>query len=90
MAGRGEQPDSGFGIRLRAHRETAGLTQKELSDLAGVHSNTLARLERGEHEPAWPVVISLAKALKLDCTAFLATESVGEIEPGERPAGKRK
>ena len=63
-------PPSGFGPELRRVREEKGLTQKELGDAAGIHPNTVARLERGEVEPSWQVVLAAAKALGVDCTAF--------------------
>jgi len=39
------------GDDLRRTRRRAGLTQRELAELVGLHRNTLARLERGE----WPI-----------------------------------
>lgn len=54
------------GAELRALRRAAGLTQRELAAIVGLHRNTLARLERGE----WPINWKLA--LELQC----ATESL--------------
>jgi len=97
MAGRGDFPPSGFGSRARGLREGAGLTQKQLAEAVGLHPNTLAKLERGEHEPAWPIVLKIAAALGVSCEAFnaqdvapaAATEPAPPPEP-PRPAGKRK
>ena len=36
-----------FGERILLLRRRQGMTQKELGDEAGLHSNTIARLERG-------------------------------------------
>lgn len=54
------------GAELLALRRAAGLTQRELAAIVGLHRNTLARLERGE----WPIGWRLA--LELQC----ATESL--------------
>lgn len=93
MPGRGERGPTGFGSRLRNVRETKGLTQKQLGEAAGVHVNSIARLERGEQEPAWPIVLDLAKALGVDCTAFAGgaeAEVAKEREPdSEKPAPKK-
>ena len=62
MAGRGEVEPSGFGEKLREVREAKGLTQKQLADASDIHSNTIAKLERGEQEPNWPLGLKLVKA----------------------------
>ena len=64
-----KQP-TGFGERLRALRAAAGLTQAELARVAGCAANTVARVERGEQEPVWPLVLGLAKALGVCVSAF--------------------
>jgi transcriptional regulator with XRE-family HTH domain len=51
------------GKRIRGFRVDAGLTQLELKQASGVHENTIARLERGEHTATTPVLKKLAKAL---------------------------
>jgi transcriptional regulator with XRE-family HTH domain len=71
MAGRGKRPASGFGGRLRAIRQEKRLSQRELAEEAGCNTNTLAKLERGEQEPVWPLVLALARALGVEVTAFV-------------------
>jgi transcriptional regulator with XRE-family HTH domain len=44
------------GADLRHQRRCAGLTQRELAAIVGLHRNTVARLERGE----WPISDRLA------------------------------
>jgi transcriptional regulator with XRE-family HTH domain len=70
MTKQGGWPPTGFGARLRELREAKGLSQQKLADEAGCHRFTVAKLERGEQEPAWPLVLALAKALGVDCLAF--------------------
>jgi tetratricopeptide (TPR) repeat protein/transcriptional regulator with XRE-family HTH domain len=67
---------AGFGARLRACRETAGLSQPELADRAGLSIRAISDMERGRTQ--WPYRASLtrlADALGLGETAraeFLA------------------
>lgn len=49
--------------RLRARREQLGLSQPELSRRAGLHSETVGRIERGETDPRLSVVLVLADEL---------------------------
>lgn len=62
---------TGFGARLKALREAAGLTQQQLADLVGMKAQNVTRLETGGREPAWETVIRLAKALKVSTDDFL-------------------
>jgi transcriptional regulator with XRE-family HTH domain len=55
--------DPGFGPRLAALRELAGLSQVALGRAAGLTHQFLARLERGERNPGWRTVQLLARAL---------------------------
>lgn len=61
---------SGFGERLKEVRERAGLTQKELAERAGIYPTTLSKLERGQSEPAWPLVLALARVLNVPADVF--------------------
>ena len=58
--------DAPFGARLRDLRETAGLTQEELAERAGLTAKTISLIERGERKRPYPhTVRSLAEALEL-------------------------
>ena len=58
---------------------------------------TVSKLERGAQEPAWPLVLALARALGVEVTAFVVIEPVqaeeaAQKQPGQaarRRAGKR-
>jgi transcriptional regulator with XRE-family HTH domain len=82
----GGWPPTGFGGRLRALRERAGLTQRELADKAGCNPFTVAKLEGGFQEPAWPLVLALARALGVSCAAFDGEAPGGP--PKARPRGR--
>jgi transcriptional regulator with XRE-family HTH domain len=56
-----------FGVRLRRHREAAGLSQEELAERAGLAGKAIGALERGERRRPHPRTVQLlAKALELD------------------------
>lgn len=76
---RGRAP-SGFGARLRALRTSAGLTQGQLADRAGIHRVTVAKLEAGTQEPAWPLVCALAEALGILVDEF-RLKTTGQADP---------
>jgi DNA-binding XRE family transcriptional regulator len=70
-----------------AARERAGLSQRELADRAGCNPFTIAKLEGGRQEPAWPLVLALAKALRVTCLEFNGKAASGfqETRPRGRP-----
>jgi transcriptional regulator with XRE-family HTH domain len=59
-------PSTSFGDLLRHYRQTAGLTQKELAERAGLSPRGLAYLERGGRSPYRETVRRLTAALGLD------------------------
>lgn len=85
MTRQGGWAPTGFGTRLREIRQGAKLSQQQVADLAGCHRFTIAKMERGEQEPAWPLVLAICKALNVSCAAF--TEMPGDTIPqrGGRP-----
>jgi transcriptional regulator with XRE-family HTH domain len=91
MTKQGGWPPSGFGERLRQLRTDAGLTQQQLAERSGCHPMTIAKLERGVQEPAWPLVQVLAKALGVNCLAFNSEEEAShEVSPGGPATGRKK
>ena len=90
MSKQGGWPATGFGVRLRALREGTGLTQKQLAEKAGCHPMTLAKLERGVQEPAWPLVLALGRALGVGCEAFLPVAEADLPKPGRGLAPQAK
>lgn len=49
----------GFGPRLRAARQSARLTLTEVSERAGVHEETIGRIERGGMDPKLSTVVAI-------------------------------
>ena len=52
-----------FGERLKALREKAGLSQRELARLAGIEAMQISRYERGVGYPAVETLIAIARTL---------------------------
>jgi len=77
----GKWNGTGFGARLKELRESSGLSQGQLAEKAGVHNVTISKLERGTQEPAWPLVLILARILGISCDEFR--------EPQDQPKDKR-
>jgi transcriptional regulator with XRE-family HTH domain len=88
MPKRPERP-TGFAQRLRALREAAGLTQQQLAERAGLYPFSVAKLEQGVQEPTWPTVLDLARALGVNCLAFVA-EGDSPPPPKRGPGRPRK
>src|SRR4051794_2634828 len=83
------EQNSEFGAALKALRESAGLTQEQLAERAGLHRMGLAKLEQGAREPSWSTIKALCKALGVSCDAFM--KGPGELpqpKPGRPPARK--
>jgi transcriptional regulator with XRE-family HTH domain len=63
--------DKAVGKKIRDLRRSAGLTQVGLSEKADIESNTIARLERGEHTASTLTLQKLAKALNVKVSDIL-------------------
>jgi transcriptional regulator with XRE-family HTH domain len=79
---------SNFGLRLKELRTRAGLTQPELAERAGLSKAGIADWEQGRRKPSWEVVLKLADALGVDCSAF--HEAPAPVKPAGRGRPKRK
>ena len=65
-----------LGKRIRAIRETAGMTQAELAMAAGIGRITEVRIENGTQSPRYETLVALARALGWPVADLLAEESV--------------
>ena len=74
-----------FPARLRAIRSARGMSQKQLSDAAGVSQNAVSQWEAGIREPLWANVVALAAALGVSTDAFLEGEELPADEDEEPP-----
>ena len=83
----GGWPKTGYGARLRALREAAGVTQAGLAERAGCALNTVAKLEQGRQEPAWPLALAIADALGVAIGEFRVADGIAARKRG-RPRKK--
>jgi transcriptional regulator with XRE-family HTH domain len=51
---------------LRKYRESKGLTQLELAELAGLHRNYIASIEKGDRNLSILTLEKIARALNID------------------------
>jgi len=69
------------GEAVRRHRQSAGYTQVQLAEAAGLSPNYVARLERGELGPSFFVAHLLARTLGV---------SIGELCDSAMPTTGRR
>ncbi len=72
-----------LGAFIRAQRQLANLSLRQMSDLAHVSNPYLSQLERGLHEPSVRVLQSIAKALNVSADTLLAQAGIDEDPPGD-------
>jgi transcriptional regulator with XRE-family HTH domain len=70
-----------LGALLRAQRQAAHLTLRELSERTKVSNAYLSQLERGLHEPSLSVLRAIAEALGMPLATLLSR--AGVLEEGE-------
>jgi transcriptional regulator with XRE-family HTH domain len=68
---RGLELEKQVGLRMRAVREAAGLTQKQLADRLGISEHKLLNLERNRSRPNVADVIDVADALGVPMAVLL-------------------
>lgn len=90
MTRKGGWPTSGFGAILARLRKKAGLSQQQLADQTGCGLATVAKLERGAHEPAWPLVLAFAHVLGVGVEVFARQEQSAEPLPKRKRGRPRK
>lgn len=55
-----------LGEKIRAHREQANLSLREVGDITGIDTSLLAKIERNERHPTKEQIKQVAKFFKLD------------------------
>lgn len=67
-------------IRLREIRERRGLTQMELSQLAGVSQSIISNIENGCVSPTVRVLQKLARALDVSVIEFFSEDQSENVQ----------
>ncbi len=75
-----DQPQPALGEAVRQFREKRGITQERLANDAGVTTGTVSLVERGQSNPAWCTVKSIANGLGVSIVelAKLASDLEGQ------------
>ena len=73
-----------LGALIRAERNAAGLSLRELSERTNVSNAYLSQLERGMHEPSLRVIVAIAAALDVPLDSMLG--QAGMTGDESRPA----
>jgi len=75
-----DQPQPALGEAVRQFREKRGITQERLANDAGVTTGTVSLVERGQSNPAWGTVKSIANGLGVSIVelAKLASDLEGQ------------
>jgi transcriptional regulator with XRE-family HTH domain len=76
-------PWEAFGTYLRAQRQLARLSLRQLAELTRISNPYLSQIERGLHQPSVAVIRSLADALDLSAEDLLA-QAAGLADRPER------
>ncbi|XVQ86421.1 helix-turn-helix domain-containing protein [Microbispora siamensis] len=78
-----------LGTQLALVRRSAGLTQREVAERAGVGRPTLANIEKGRQRVLYHQLLDIARALGVDARDLLpapappspALEDLGDLQP---------
>ena len=76
-----------LGSFIRAQRQLANLSLRQMADLAQVSNPYLSQLERGLHEPSVRVLQSIARALNVSAETLLAHAGIEETDGGAEAGG---
>jgi transcriptional regulator with XRE-family HTH domain len=81
-----------LGSVVKAARNEARMSQRELAAAIGVKASHIAYIEAGRRRPSIPLIIPLSKTLGLDGRELLvlAYPAVKQIIDGTRPSGEKK
>jgi transcriptional regulator with XRE-family HTH domain len=60
-----------FGSRLKQLRDMAGLTQKELADMANINRSTLNQIEKGKMNAGFETMMLLFRELNISPGQFM-------------------
>ena len=86
MSNKQDEPWKGLGEFIKAQRELANLSLRQLSDIAKVSNPYLSQLERGLYKPSADVLKNIAEALHISAETMFAQAGLLDPEGRERPA----
>jgi transcriptional regulator with XRE-family HTH domain len=84
MTSKDQEPWRGLGEFIKAQRELANLSLRQLSDLADVSNPYLSQVERGLYKPSAEVLKNIAEALHVSAETMF--HQAGLLDPASRDA----
>lgn len=78
------------GVRVRALRESMGLSLRDLGDRSGVSAPMLSQVERGETSPTLSVAARIAGGLDLSLSQLLRLDEADHVVVVRRADGRRR
>ena len=82
MSSKPDEPWKGLGEFIKAQRELANLSLRQLSEIAKVSNPYLSQLERGLYKPSADVLKNIAEALHISAETMFA--QAGLLDPDSR------
>lgn len=76
------EPDVLIGQRIREHRERQGRSQSVVAGLCGITEDYLSRIERGRKTPTLPVLMAIARELRVPVAVLLGDTPAPVSGPG--------
>jgi transcriptional regulator with XRE-family HTH domain len=80
-------PWSGVGEFIRAQRELANLSLRQLAEMASISNPYLGQIERGLYKPSADVLKNIANALRISAESMYAQAGLLDEEPGAAGPG---
>lgn len=59
-----------LGGRIKAVRESRGLSIRDLAELAGINKSQIVRIESGQSDPHYTTLLRIARALEVSVGDF--------------------
>lgn len=59
-----------LGSRIKAARESRGLSIRDLAELAGINKSQIVRIESGRSDPHYTTLLRIARALEVSVGDF--------------------
>jgi len=86
MSEQWERQLKALGSYIRAQRQVANLSLRQLADLAAISNPYLSQVERGLHQPSVRVLRSIAQALNISAETLLTQAGLfGERDEAHSP-----
>ena len=83
-------PKRAFGAALRERRKSAGISQEQLAEAAGLDRSFISLVERGIQSPNIVVLLRIAEVLGVAASELMAqTERAMRLAPSEVKASTR-